>query len=123
MKKKVMMIGSDSKLLQELARGLGSEYLVLQSSRGVKALNLLPLFVPDAIVLVKTGSQPDLPILTNRIRATREGREVPIVLLAPEGIAFQGLTGTRLHPIPTLSLPILRAVLRGTLQTAAAAAG
>jgi DNA-binding response OmpR family regulator len=121
--RKVMIIGTDAATVQEIAREIGRDYLVLQSSRGEKAIPLLSLFEPDAIVLVRTSGQPDFPRMTRLIRSQRAGRTTPLILLANKGSAFLELTGPNLHPVPTLSIPVLRAILRGTLQPSPAAAG
>ncbi len=121
--KKIMLVGTETSISQEIQRGLSKEYVVLNSSRGLRALDLLRLFEPEALILLKTSESSDFQRWVDRTRSISAGQNIPILLWAPKGDSLQNVSDPNLHALPTaLTAPILRAILKGLLNHEAALA-
>ncbi len=78
---RIMIIDSDIRQIRELNDGLSVDFQILNCSRGAKAMELLRLFAPSALVL-----DPTTPGLSGRdfIRQVRSfpwGARLPILAL------------------------------------------
>ncbi|HEV2353177.1 MAG TPA: response regulator [Puia sp.] len=79
---RIMIIDSDIRQMRELNDGLGSNYQILNCSRGEKALDLFKLYLPSALVLDPSTPELNVREFIRRVRSLPFRGELPILALA-----------------------------------------
>jgi DNA-binding response OmpR family regulator len=77
--RRIMIIDSDIRQMQDLNEGLGGFYRILNCSRGSQAMELLRLYQPSALVLDPETPGLDGKAFIRRIRSLSSGAEMPIL--------------------------------------------
>jgi DNA-binding response OmpR family regulator len=78
---KVMVIDEDVRQIREITDELGLHYTLLNCSRGMKALELLKAFQPDALILDPTTPNLNIQELIVEARRLPGTSRTPILLL------------------------------------------
>lgn len=79
---RIMIIDSNIRQMQELNGGLSADYHILNCSRGAKAMELLILYLPSALVVDPTTPELNIRDFIRQVRSLPHLGHIPILALA-----------------------------------------